>query len=149
MMGAMPQPVVVWKVELGHGSDLREVKGTLHLDDESLVFVTGPAATETRFPHADTRRARRIRGSPILVLHWERDGQERRTAFYFVPPPPIAGHPGADDATAASAGGLLRRPPSKRRKQRENVRYLGASAGELKATIQAWAVAIGERSGSG
>ena len=39
IMGGMPEPVTVWAVELGRTRRLEDVKGTLRLEEQALVFA--------------------------------------------------------------------------------------------------------------
>lgn len=145
---AVVEPVTVWRVQLRRG-DVRDREGTLRLDDDALVFVHGSSQSETRVPFAEIRSARRVKGSPILIVVHD-DGAERaETAYYFSQPPPLEAPPPGSAGTTLTGRPLgpfaAMRRTSKRRHQRENVKYLATKAGGLKPTIQAWADEIGAR----
>jgi hypothetical protein len=135
-------------VHLRTGLEPTEVKGTIRLDEDALEFEASKTAAVSRFPYAQTRRARRLRASPVLMLDWN-DGREiRRTAFYFVPPPPL--RPVEDAAGIAPDG----RPPSpftmfrgsgKRKHTRNNATYLASQAGTMRERVQAWADEVSKR----
>ncbi len=135
-MAGMPAPVTVWMVELGDGRADREDKGTLTLEGDTLVFSFAGTLDVRRFPLADASKATRVRGSPILMLKWLRDGRTRATAFYFVQPPPL--RPPDPGSELAERPRLLGRP-SRRRHQRTNVRYLQTALSDRKQLIQEWA----------
>jgi hypothetical protein len=139
----MPEPITVWMVHLGRGRDPQEVKGVLALHADTLVFTHAREGGTTRFPLAQVRRARRNRGTPILMVEWVDREVKRSTAFYFVKPPPL--HPeergGLDDPAGPSQRpglGALRKS-TKRRQYKQNVTYLTSSGGTMKQMVQAWA----------
>jgi len=105
-MDDVPKPITVWMVHLERGGDLRETKGTLSLDETAIVFEERDGGT-TRFPLGSVRRAKRPIGSPVMLVHWERDGSRRETAFYFTQPPPL---PGRADASRRAAPSCCARP---------------------------------------
>jgi hypothetical protein len=136
----MPSPVTVWAVELQPGSSLEEVQGSLALETEALVFTPrdghGP---ERRYPLAEIARARRLRGSPVLMIVHAPAREQRRTAFYFVQPPPLV--PTAESRKAVLgplAGG------SPRKVRRRNASYLGLSNREKKQDLHEWERAVQE-----
>jgi len=148
----MPEPVTVWMVKLERGGDLREVKGTLRMDEDAVVFVDRKTQGETRVPFEGTRKVKRVFGSPVLVLNW-RDGAGARseTAFYFVQPPPIP----TDTGGAMPEREALRQPrptigtvlrqPSRRRQRRQSIGYLAARSRGAKVEIRLWAEEIRAR----
>jgi hypothetical protein len=132
-MAAMPASVTVWAVDLEPGSSLEDVKGSLVLASDALVF--GPRdeqRPERRYPLRDVVQARRLRGSPVLMIVRETSEGPKRTAFYFVQPPPLEV---PDVPTQPGIGG---RGPSKRRVRRQNVSYLGMWNREKKALLREW-----------
>ena len=142
----MVEPVTVWRVHLRRG-DVHDREGTLRLDDDVLVFEDRASAGETRLEISAIRSAKRVKGSPILLVAHDDGGNQVETAFYFSQPPPL-------ETSAGTVGGSSARPtlglaamqrPSKKRHQRENVRYLTARGGSLKQTIEDWVEEIGER----
>ncbi|MEX2203741.1 MAG: hypothetical protein WD965_06595 [Actinomycetota bacterium] len=134
----MPSPVTVWAVELEPGSRMEEVQGSLALGTEALVFTPreghGP---ERRYPLAEVARAKRLRGSPVLLIVHEPSRGPRRTAFYFVQPPPLAP---PDESRKAVLGPLAGGSPRKIR--RRNVSYLGFSNREKKQVLREWEQAV-------
>ena len=62
------EPVEVWMVHLGAGSKPREIRGTLTLGDRSLEFVERKTGVDVRFDYDSIRRAKRIKGSPVLLV---------------------------------------------------------------------------------
>jgi hypothetical protein len=134
----MPEPVTVWMVHLGDGGGANEKKGTLSLEEDAVVFAFADSLERERIPLAAAKKAKRVRGSPVLLLSWTQGERPRSTAFYFVQPPPLR-PPGLDETDRPRPGfGMLGRP-SKRRHQRTNVRYLQTMGGGHKPLIQAWA----------
>jgi hypothetical protein len=134
-MVAMPAPVTVWAVELGPNSALEEVKGSLSLTSDALVFTPrDETRAPERFPFAQISRARRLRGSPVLMVVRGHSDGDRRFAFYFVQPPalerpePIAQRP--------TPFGIGRN--TKRKVRRQNVSYLGMWNQEKKALLREW-----------
>jgi hypothetical protein len=145
------EPATVWMVKLRRG-DLADIKGTLQLDGDALRFTEDTSGIDHRFVYTDVRRARRVRGSPILILAHGSEHGTVETAFYFTQPPPLrAPAPGSPVAPASTAGGRplgpfgAMRRTSKRRHMRENVRYLTVQSGSKKPLIQAWAEEITAR----
>lgn len=130
----MPAPVTVWRVELNAGSSLEEVKGSLSLAGDALVFtVEDDPGPGRRYPLREVARARRLRGSPVLILERSTPQGPRRTAFYFVPPPPLVRR---DEPAGPSLTGL--RGGGKRRSRRKNVSYLGFMNRQKKPLVQEW-----------
>lgn len=128
----MPATVTVWAVELGPAAPPAEVRGRLALASDALVFSPRDEGhPERRYPLGEIVRARRVRGSPILMIVRRGGGGTRRTAFYFVQPPPL---PKTEEVTPTST---LRRN-TKRRARRQNVGYLGTWNREKKALLREW-----------
>jgi hypothetical protein len=151
-MTPMPEPTTVWMVHLRRGEAAVDVKGEIDLTDEALVFTGGGDAASVSFPFAGVRRAKRLRGSPVLLLEWQSGDEPRRTAFYFSQPPPLTPpEPGqttlpGDPFTTRPTGafGAIRRS-SKRRHQKTNIQYLQTVGIKQKDEIAAWVDAIMER----
>ncbi len=148
----MPVPVTVWMVKLERGGDLRDVKGTLRMDEDAVVFVDRKSHGETRVPFGATRKVKRVFGSPVLILGWRDGGGARsETAFYFVQPPPIPTESGGAMPEREALRqprptiGTVFRPPSRRRQRRESIGYLAARSREAKVTIRVWAEEIRAR----
>lgn len=141
----MPEPTTVWMVHLGTGSP-NDVKGVLSMRDDAVVFDAEHVSAS--FPWPTIRRAKRLRGSPVLLVEWREADAARRTAFYFTKPPPLQPADPLTEPLAARGAFAAMRRPSKRRHQRQNIRYLQTVAADNKALIQAWATAISERVGA-
>ena len=144
--GPVIEPVTVWMVHLGVGPNPPEVRGTLALGDEGLEFVPRKTEEVVRFGYETIRRARRIRGSPVLMIDWRERDVERKTAFYFSPPPPLAPAAGAAPIDPRGPlGSLTRTTPSKRQIARMNLGYLRSTSVASRGTVRAWAQAVEER----
>ena len=134
MMERMPAPITVWAVDVGPGSALEEVKGSLTLATDALVFTPRDGARpERRFPLGEISRVRRLRGSPVLLVTRGTEGEPLRTAFYFVQPPPLE-RPDAVDRPSPFGVGRN----TKRKVRRQNVSYLGLWNKEKKALLVEW-----------
>jgi hypothetical protein len=155
MMFAMnePEPVTVWMVHLAKGEVDQDVKGTIELAEDGLVFASTRPSGEIRFPYPGIRRVRRLRGSPVLLVEWDREGDRRRTAFYFTQPPPLFPAGGDSSMRGAPAQRLTAvtafKRSGKRRAQRGNARYLQTMGMGLKDLIQLWADAVDEHVAAG
>lgn len=57
------------------------------LADGILWFEGG--GTTIRIPVTDIVKVRRARGSPVITVAWNQEGEHRETAFYFIEPKPI------------------------------------------------------------
>jgi hypothetical protein len=144
--GLVVEPATVWMVHLGARGKAEEIKGTLTLGEAGLEFVERRSGADVRFDYADIRRAKRIRGSPVLLLDWTRDGSSRRTAFYFTQPPPLSQPPRSPTLTPQGPlGHLTRATPSKRQIARMNLGYLRSTSASHKETVRAWQEAVRER----
>ncbi|MEX0833078.1 MAG: hypothetical protein WD276_04285 [Actinomycetota bacterium] len=121
-----PSVATVWAVRLGAAPE--ETEGTLTLEESELVFAAEDG--ELRIPLVTIRRAKRIRGSPVLLVEQETSEGRADFAFYFSKPPPLPG-PGE----------------SKRKTRRRAVGYLGVSNRERKHLLKAWQGAIEARVG--
>lgn len=142
------EPVTVWMVHLGlqAGAKAPEVRGTLNLGEEGLEFVERKSGADVRFDYASIRRAKRLRGSPVLLLDWTTGEAERKTAFYFSQPPPL--EPVPRSATIDPRGPLgpfTRATPSKRQVARMNLGYLRSTSVTNRQVVKAWAEAVSER----
>jgi hypothetical protein len=135
----MPGSVTVWVVPLGRGSSMEGEKGALAIVDECLQFTPAddPVAVR-RWSLADVTRARRLRGSPVLLVETETAHGAERVAFYFVQPPPL--RPSDDEPLRPSLGGFGR--PTKRRVRRRNVTYLGMANRDLRDLLREWEVRV-------
>ena len=138
-MGAMPEAVTVWMVELSPGLAAQERRGTLSLQPDVIAFVPSDGSADVSIPLAEVRKARRLRGSPVLVVTHDVGGRAVRTAFYFVQPPPLEDFRGEGPERPAPLGF---RKSSRRRARRQNIGYLGTWNRQLKADIEEWEQAI-------
>ncbi len=138
-MGTMPESVTVWLVELSTGLAARERKGTLSLQPDVIAFSPSDGSEDLRIPLAQVRKARRLRGSPVLLVTHDAGGRTVRTALYFVQPPPLEDLRGEGPERPAPLG---LRKSSKRKARRQNIGYLGTWNRQLKADIQEWEKAI-------
>jgi hypothetical protein len=137
-------------VELGRGAP-GERKGMLFLDADAVRFEDDRSGAVTRLELATIRRARRNRGSPILLIDQASDGGTRKLAFYFSQPPPLtppepgsAPPPGMGlSSRPVGAFGAMRRT-SKRRHMRSNIGYLTTSNAGKREMIETWVSEIRE-----
>lgn len=142
------EPVEVWMVHLGAGSKPPEVRGTLTLGEEGLEFVERKTRADVMFDFGSIRRAKRIKGSPVLLVDWRKDGEDRKTAFYFSQPPPLDAVPRSPTIEPRGAlGPFTRATPSKRQVARMNLGYLRSTSATNKKVVRAWAEAVTERAG--
>ncbi len=148
----MPEATTVWMVRLDRGRVEDDVRGTLVLDPEAVVFTEARSGIEHRIPIQAMQQPKRVKGSPILMIVHMADGVSRRVAFYFSQPPPL--RPPEPGSTALPEGGLGGRPmgafgafrrTSKRRHMRGNLGYLTTANAGHKQVIQEWVVEIGTR----
>ncbi len=123
-------------VHLERGSDVAELEGTLQMRPEALVF-TASSGDETVIEFERASGAKRVRGSPVLMVAWTRNGDKARTAFYFAKPPPLKPPERLEHASAMELVRIGRTSP--RRQKRANVGYLSMRAGALKPLLKKWA----------
>jgi hypothetical protein len=82
----------VWMVNALTGQSGR--KGLLSLGNGSLMFdPESPRVGQSVFPVSDIKRARRVRGSPVLEIALSKGGSVQRMGFYFVRPPSLEAEP--------------------------------------------------------
>ena len=143
------EPTDVWMVHLGTGRKPLEVRGTLTLGESGLEFVEKKTGADVRFGYGSIRRAKRIRGSPVLMVDWRKDGEDRKTAFYFSQPPPLEPMPRSPtiEPPRGPLGPFTRATPSKRQVARMNLGYLRSTSVASKDVLRAWADAVTERAG--
>ncbi len=136
-------------VHLGSQRKPLEVRGTLTLGEEGLEFVERKTGADVRFEYASIRRAKRIRGSPVLMLDWRKEDEDRKTAFYFSQPPPLEPMPRSPtiEPPRGPLGPFTRATPSKRQVARMNLGYLRSTSAAKKEAVRAWAEAVTERTG--
>ena len=116
------------------------MQGSLALETDALVFTPREGhGSERRYPLAGIAQARRLRGSPVLLIVHDPSLGPRRTAFYFVQPPPLVP---PDESRKAVLGPLAGGSPRKVR--RRNASYLGISNRQKKQVLREWARAVQE-----
>jgi hypothetical protein len=121
-------------VDLGAGSPAGEVRGSLALASDALVFTPkDDALAERRIALREIAQTRRLRGSPVLMIVREPDAQPSRVAFYFVQPPPLEV---PMEPARVAMWGIGR--SAKRRVRRQNASYLGNWNREKKALLVEW-----------
>jgi len=120
------QPVTVWAVRIGVSS--REAEGKLSLEPAALVFDLADEEGALRIALEDVRKAKRIRGSPILIVDAVEHTSQVRFAFYFVKPPPL----------------VPQGRESKGRVKRKAVGYLQTANGRMKDLVREWEKAVRE-----
>jgi hypothetical protein len=139
-------PVTVWMVHLGAGIRPSEVRGTLTLGDDGLEFTGHESGVDVRVGYDSIRRAKRIRGSPVLLVDWREGDADRRTGFYFSQPPPLEGTPRSPTITPRGPfGPFTRGTPSRRQVARMNVGYLRSTNAANRELLRAWERAVTER----
>lgn len=135
-------------VHLGAGIKPSEVRGTLSLGDRGVEFTEHKTGEDVRFGYDSIRRARRIRGSPVLLVDWREGDADRRTAFYFSQPPPLeAAERSPSLVPRGPLGPFTRGTPSRRQVARANLGYLRSTSVAYGEVVRAWTRAIAERAG--
>lgn len=134
----MPDAVRAWAVELGRGT-MREREGALSLDADAIAFEAKDGYSHLRIGFTEIRRARRLRGSPVLMVVHGTEGRRGRTAFYFVQPPPLQPVVGS---APERPGPLSIGRNSARKARRHNTGYLGLSNRLKKPELAEWERAI-------
>jgi hypothetical protein len=120
-------------VDLGTGPST-EVRGSLALASDELVFTPkDDVFPERRIALREIKEARRLRGSPVLMVVHEPGAQPSRVAFYFVQPPPLEV---PMEPARVAMWGIGR--SAKRRVRRQNASYLGNWNREKKAVLVEW-----------
>ena len=151
----MPEEARVWMVRLDRGHVEDDVRGTLSLEHDAVVFTEAISTIEHRFPLEHMQRPKRVHGSPILLVVHRANGAIQRTAFYFSQPPPL--HPPEPGSTSLPGRGIEARPmgafgafrrSSKRRHMRSNLGYLTTANASYRRVIQEWVVEVGARIGA-
>lgn len=131
-----PEPTTVWKVELARGRTA-EREGSLTLEADALVFApAGEAGRREPISLDAVATAKRLRGSPVMVVTHREGPTTARTAFYFVQPPALRV---PDDATE------VRRPfqrTTRRTIRRRGVSTLAGANRFLREDVRAWERAV-------
>ena len=130
----------MWQVELGKSEAPEEVKGTLELSHRDLIFTPRDETRPTvKIPLDEIAKAKRLRGSPVLMVLRETAAGLERTAFYFAQPPPIAA---IRDAPVERRTGIAAFRNPKRQARRDNISYLGLMNRDNKAAVKEWVRAV-------
>jgi hypothetical protein len=117
------EPTTVWAARLGSPDE--GIKGWLVLETSHLVFTSDLSDIEIRIPFTEIRRARRIFGSPVMVV--EHDGSV--VAFYFAQPPPVIERKAHYD---------------KQRQRASSLTYLGDTNASKRKDIKRWVQGVRE-----
>ncbi len=129
----MRDGVRVWAVELG-GPSPAEREGFLYLERERITFRPAREGSPgLAIVLRDVTRARRVRGSPVLMIESRSGDRRTRTAFYFAQPPPL---PTTETSETRIPLPSLRNP--RRKARRTNLGYLGVMNREKKAELVEW-----------
>jgi len=138
----MPEPLVVWMVELERSPD--DIEGTLTLEERTLRFERDDGGGGRTIDLTHVTKVKRVVGSPVFLVHSLEDGVKRATAFYLSKPPPLApGSPSLDEAPPTLLFGNRGAKPASRRKQRRaNASYLANASTELGPIAKEWMLEI-------
>jgi hypothetical protein len=129
-------------VHLRRGQRPDDVEGTLSLGAHAAEFAEEDGGEPTVIPLTAIASAKRLWGSPVLMVRWRDSSGRRETAFYFAPPPPLEPHkPSAEELTRVSAASMFRRD-TKRKRRRDNTSYLASFSTDLRPAIEAWVADI-------
>jgi len=121
-------------VDLGTGSPVGEIRGSLALAGDALIFMPkDEALPERRLALREIAQTRRLRGSPVLMIVRDPGLHPPRVAFYFVQPPPLEV---PLEPARVAMWGIGR--SAKRRTRRQNASYLGSWNREKKALLVEW-----------
>jgi hypothetical protein len=138
----MVEESVVWMVPLVQGS-AEEQRGVLSLEAPELVFTDRRATERVAIPLTDIRKAKRVRGSPVLVLTVGDGPARREVAFYFAPPPPLKSQSKPlDRPRLVPFGGVRDADKTTKKVMRTNVSYLHQANASKKEEIEEWLRAI-------
>ena len=138
----MPQPLIVWMVELERSPD--DIEGMLTLDERALRFERTDDGGGRTIELTHVTKVKRVVGSPVLLVHTLEEGVKRATAFYLSKPPPLAPagpQPGEAPPTLLF-GNRGPKPASKRKQRRANASYLASASTELGPTAKEWMLEI-------
>ena len=136
------EPVIVWMVHLGSGTGgSRSRCGAPSPSGTSgLEFVEKKTGADVRFDYASIRRAKRMRGSPVLMVDWRRTASLGRRPSTSPSHPPWSRCPGRRRSSRAGRSGpFTRATPSKRQVARMNLGYLRSTSAANKDVVKAWA----------
>jgi hypothetical protein len=141
MMMPMPEPLVVWMVELERSPD--DIEGTLTLEERTLRFERDGGGDRT-IDLTDVTKVKRVMGSPVLLVHTLEGGVKRATAFYLSKPPPLApaAPPPDEPPPTLLFGNRGAKPASRRKQRRANASYLANASTELGPIAKEWMLEI-------
>ena len=114
-------------------------KGSLDLEDRTLVFEPADDAPSRRIALTDIRKVRRLRGSPVLLVIHAAGGVVFRTAYYFAQPPPLERTQPLPQERLTI---LAIRKNTRRYVRRQNVGYLGMWNRQKKGLLAEWERAV-------
>jgi hypothetical protein len=141
-MVPMPEPMIVWMVELDRSPD--DIEGMLTLDERSLRFERTDDGGGRTIELTQVTKVKRVVGSPVFLVHTLEEGVKRATAFYLSKPPPLA--PAAPQPSEAPPtllfGNRGAKPASKRKQRRANASYLASASTELGPTAKEWMLEV-------
>ncbi len=138
----MPEPMIVWMVELERSPN--DIEGMLTLDERTLRFDRTDDGGGRTIDLTQVTKVKRVVGSPVFLVHTLEEGVKRATAFYLSKPPPLA--PAAPLPSEAPPtlifGNRGAKPASKRKQRRANASYLANASTELGPTAKEWMLEI-------
>lgn len=142
----MAEKTTVWEVRFRPSGPTEERKGSLSLEAGAIVFARADGSVSRRIAFADIRKAKRLRGSPVLLVVHTEEGGTARTAYYFAQPPSLdASRPELQQRP--SVFGM--RQDSRRRVRRNNVGYLGMWNRQKRELLESWVQAVRAGMGNG
>lgn len=138
----MPEPLVVWMVELERSPD--DIEGTLTLEERALRFERDDGGGGRTIDLTTVTKVKRVVGSPVLLVHSLEEGVKRATAFYLSKPPPLApAAPPLDEPPPTLLfGNRGAKPPSRRKQRRANASYLANASTELGPIAKEWMLEV-------
>ena len=138
----MPQPMIVWMVELERSPD--DIEGMLTLEERSLRFEPTDGGGDRTIELTQVTKVKRVVGSPVFLVHTLEEGVKRATAFYLSKPPPLApaGPQPGEAPPTLMFGNRGPKPASKRKQRRANASYLASASTELGPTAKEWMLEI-------
>jgi hypothetical protein len=129
---------VVWMIHAGTTRD--GVRGRLSINSTALVFRSESKRRsdlihmgEKSFPLEQIKKARRVRGSPVLEVRFHAPNYPRVIGFYFTQPPSL---------TTPEGGVVPFQTLRKHAVKRQAVMTLQRANAEKKAEVSEWAEAI-------
>lgn len=125
-----PAPVTVWLVRPGSPDAIR---GSLALERHTLMFTPEEDQDQLPIPTNRIRRARRLRGTPVLeVTYTDARAEPGQVFVYFAQPPPLP----------ARKGGRTMLFPTRGMERTASAITLRARSKQLRGRIDEWVAAI-------